>query len=190
MYIILEGIDRVGKSTQIELLKDKFKDAIFTKEPGGTEFGKKIREILLNEKISDIAEILLFLSDRAEHIDEVIKPNLDKLIISDRGFISGIAYAHIKTKISYEKLFELNRFAMQDIMPQKIVFFKISKDELEKRMHIQKLDSIEKRGIKYLLDVQDSMQKALEICNCNYIIIDASLKKEEIFKKIVNYIKG
>jgi len=94
MYTLLEGIDRSGKSTQIKLLKREFPKAIFTKEPGGTPLGQKIRSILLhsNQKPASLAEVFLFLADRNEHINKVIKPNLDRLIISDRGFISGIAY--------------------------------------------------------------------------------------------------
>ena len=94
MYVVIEGIDTAGKSTQLEILSKKFSDAIFTKEPGATKLGSKLREMALNgEAKSKIAEMFLFLADRAEHIEEVIKPNIDKMIISDRSVISGIAYA-------------------------------------------------------------------------------------------------
>ncbi|WP_187648380.1 dTMP kinase [Nitrosophilus labii] len=190
MYVILEGIDRVGKSTQIELLKKEFKDAIFTKEPGGTEFGKKIREIVLYEKeISPIAEIFLFLADRNEHIQKVIKPNIDRLIISDRGFVSGIAYAKVKSNLSIEKLLKLNLTAMEDIVPDKIILIKIDESELKKRMHIQELDSIEKRGIEYLLEVQKIMEETIKKLSIQYLLIDAKLTIEEINEKIVDFIK-
>jgi len=94
MYVIFEGIDGCGKTTQIELLKNSFSKLIVTKEPGGTEFGIKAREILLHSEIKSAkAELLLFLADRAEHYKEVVEPNLDALVVSDRGFLSGIAYA-------------------------------------------------------------------------------------------------
>lgn len=190
MYVILEGIDRVGKSTQIELLKNSFKEAVFTFEPGKTEFGKKIREILLNgDNISPLAEIFLFLADRNEHIQKVIKPNLDRLIISDRGFISGIAYAKIKSNLSLENLLKLNSLALENIFPQKIILIKIDEKELKRRMDIKKLDSIEKRGVDYLLRVQMIMEEVIKNLSIPYIIIDASLQKEEINKKIVDFIK-
>jgi len=189
MYVILEGIDRVGKSTQIELLKKTFNNAIFTKEPGATALGKKIREIVLYDEISEVAEILLFLADRNEHIEKVIKPNIDKLIISDRGFISGIAYANAKSNIDIDKLLELNRFAMQDLMPDKIILIEISEEELKNRMHIQELDTIEKRGINYLLNVQKIMKKTIKKTGYPYLIVDASLNVDEINKKIVDFIK-
>jgi len=189
MYVILEGIDRVGKSTQIELLKKTFNNAIFTKEPGATVLGKKIREIVLYDEISEVAEILLFLADRNEHIEKVIKPNIDKLIISDRGFISGIAYANAKSNIDIDKLLELNRFAMQDLMQDKIILIEISEKELKNRMHIQELDTIEKRGINYLLNVQKIMKKTIKKTGYPYLIVDASLNVDEINKKIVDFIK-
>ena len=72
MYIILEGIDTAGKSTQLDILKQKYPTAIFTKEPGGTNLGTNIRDMVLNGKAkSKVAEMFLFLADRAEHIFEV-----------------------------------------------------------------------------------------------------------------------
>ena len=114
MYVIFEGIDTCGKSTQIELLKQKYPNAIFTKEPGGTTLGDSLREILLHGSIkSKYAEILLFLADRAEHFDEIIKINLDKDIFSDRGFISGIAYA-MNYVDDIDILINFNKFALNN----------------------------------------------------------------------------
>jgi len=121
MYIAIEGIDTVGKSTQIKLLQNSFQDAIFIKEPGATDIGKKIRKIIFNskEKPSIKTELLLFLADRTETMEKIIKPNYDKLIISDRSFISGMAYG-----LEYFDLLELelfNSFATDRIYPD-IVF--------------------------------------------------------------------
>ena len=189
MYIVLEGIDRAGKSTQIELLRQKFKDAIFTKEPGGTPLGQKIRALVLQDTPTPLAEIFLFLADRAEHIQKVIEPNLDKLIFSDRGFISGIAYAHIKSGLPIAKLKELNELAMQNIEPSGIVLLLLSQEELLRRMPTQELDTIEKRGVEYLLKVQMIMKELVESSSLPYLIIDASLPKQKIFHDIVDFIK-
>ena len=90
MLINFEGVDGVGKSTQINLLKQAYPDAIITKEPGGTQLGQMIREYLMSSasKISGRAEIFLFLADRAEHYEKVLKPNYGNLILSDRSFVS------------------------------------------------------------------------------------------------------
>ncbi len=187
MYIVIEGIDTCGKSTQIELLKERFSDAIFTKEPGGSELGIKLREILLgSEIVSKKAELFLFLADRSEHYKRVIEPNREKMIISDRGFISGIAYAD---EFDIEYLISLNRFALESYLPQKIIFLEIEEDELKRRIGSKELDRIEKRGISYLLNLQKRIKEILEISKIDYIQIDASMDIPEIFSQICSFIE-
>ncbi len=186
MYIVFEGVDTSGKTTQIELLKDSFPDAIYTKEPGGTSIGQDLRDILLHKGLSSFrAELFLFLADRAEHYKEVIEPNKDKLIISDRGFISGIAYAltnHPELKLDF--LLDLNRFALEDTLPDRVILFKTTKELIIKRMGKKREDSIEKRGLEYLLKVQDNMIKTLESLKIDYTLIDSSNSIEDIQKQI------
>jgi len=124
MYILFEGVDTCGKSTQIELLAKNIPEIVTTKEPGGTNFGKKAREILLKDSLaSKRAELLLFLADRAEHYQEVIKANRDKVVVSDRGFISGIGYALANDDFDFDELVRLNKFALEDHFPDKIILF-------------------------------------------------------------------
>jgi len=190
VYVLFEGVDRAGKSTQIELLQSALADLIVTKEPGATPLGQKIRQILLHEASpSALAELFLFLADRAEHIQKVIKPNKNRIIISDRGYLSGIAYAHVKSGIDLEQLIDLNRLAMQGVEPDLIVFFSLTPQELRKRFATQPLDSIEQRGIEYLLRVQDIMKELLKRLDRPYIILDATKSKEEIFHDILPHIR-
>ncbi len=190
MYVLFEGIDRAGKSTQIALLQKAFAHAIFTKEPGATELGKKIRQLILHtHPPSTLAELFLFLADRAEHINKVIRPHKNRLIISDRGYISGIAYAKIKSGLSLEKLQELNAIAMQGCYPDKIIFLELSASELAKRLSNEPLDNIEQRGINYLLEVQKIMKNLVIHSKIAYLILDAAEPQEKIFEKIVQFIK-
>ncbi len=134
MYILFEGIDTCGKSTQIDLIADKHPDVIITNEPGGTPFGKKAREILLADSLaSKRAELLLFLADRAEHYQEVITPNKDKIIISDSGFLSGIGYALANGDFDFQELVSLNKFALEGHFPDKVVLFLTKMETLEER---------------------------------------------------------
>lgn len=158
MYIAIEGIDTAGKSTQISNISKHHPDAIITKEPGATDIGKEIREMVLSARTqSKKAEFLLFLADRAEHIKEVIEPNLDKMIISDRSVVSGVAYALIQGEISETAILHLNRFATGGIYPQKVFLLKLTKEELEYRLSQKELDGIELRGVEYLLSIQDAI---------------------------------
>ncbi|EDM24255.1 dTMP kinase [Caminibacter mediatlanticus] len=187
MYIAIEGIDTAGKSTQIELLKKEF-NAIFIKEPGFTSFGKKIREILLNEDISKKAELFLFLADRSETIEEVVKPNINKLIISDRSVISGIAYA--MEFFDFDMLVNLNKFATDSIFPEFVIILKLEKKDLIYRLSQKEKDSIEKRGIEYLLKIQDNIIATCNRLEIPYLLLDASKNIEEINFRIKKAISG
>ena len=190
MYILFEGIDGAGKSTQIARLAAAFPQAIVTKEPGGTKLGENLREILLKENDLDKrAEILLFLADRAEHFGKIIKPNLDKMILSDRGFVSGMAYALAGGNFSFEELLNLNKFALQGNFPQKIVFFKANESTLRSRLGSRtQMDGIEARGFAYLLRVQDAMEEILQKLDVRYVTIDAALDEEKITNLIKEFI--
>jgi len=187
MYIAIEGIDTVGKTTQIELLKKEYKNALFVKEPGFTKLGEKLRKIIFEDDISKKAELFLFLADRAETIEKIIKPNINKLIISDRSVISGIAYA--MPFFDFDNLVNLNHFATDSIFPQKVIILKIDKKTLQYRLSQKNKDNIEKRGIDYLLEIQDNLINTCNRLEIPYILIDASKSIDEInfrIKKAIN----
>lgn len=190
MYILFEGIDGAGKSTQIARLAVAYPQAIVTKEPGGTKLGENLREILLKENDLDKrAEILLFLADRAEHFGKIIKPNLDKMILSDRGFVSGMAYALAGGNFSFDELLNLNKFALQGNFPQKIVFFKADESTLRSRLGSRaQMDGIEARGFDYLLRVQDAMEEILQKLDVRYVTIGAAWNEEKITNLIKEFI--
>ena len=189
MYILFEGIDTCGKSTQIALLAKAYPKLITSKEPGGTAFGIKAREILLEDSLqSKRAELLLFLADRAEHYEEIIEVNKDKTVISDRGFLSGIGYALANGDFDFEELVHLNKFALKGHFPNKIVLFVTNMETLKQRSSEKELDGIELRGLEYLLSVQNHMRQSLEKLDIDYLEIDATDSIENIYQKIEKYL--
>ncbi len=188
MYVVLEGIDGVGKSTQVGLLKDRFKNALFTKEPGGTKMGESLRYIALNENISELARAFLFLSDRAEHTESVIKPALKekRLIISDRSLISGMAYSQFSS-------LELNLLATQSVLPDKIILLLIDKEGLKQRLSLKSLDKIENQGTEKLLTIQQKIKThahALkEKFGCEVLELDAQKSVEDLHCQIAAFIE-
>ncbi len=189
MYVLFEGIDTCGKSTQIERIAQEHPEAVITREPGGTAFGEKARQILLSGTIrSKRAELFLFLADRAEHYEEIVRPNRSRLLLSDRGFLSGIGYALANGGASLEELIVLNRFAIQGDWPDRIVFFETDEATLRERLGAKNSDGIEARGIDYLLTVQAKMKEALPKLAIPYLIIDAQEDVEVIHQKIVTYL--
>ena len=188
MYVVIEGIDTAGKSTQLDLLQKKFSNAVFTKEPGGTPIGIKLRSMALNgEAKSGIAEMFLFLADRAEHIEEVILRNKDKMVISDRSMISGIAYASI---FELEKMIELNLLATNNILPSHAILLELTPEELTYRLSQKENDAIELRGIEYLMNIQARMKETITKLGINHLFVDARLSIEEIEKQIEDFLDG
>ena len=190
MYILFEGIDTCGKSTQIALLKEKYPEIITTKEPGGTPFGTHAREILLQDALhSKRAELLLFLADRAEHYEAVVKPNRDRLILSDRGFISGIGYALANGDFDFDELVTLNKFALHNDLPDRIILFLTNMETLKSRTSKKTLDGIELRGLEYLLQVQEHMKESILRLHIPHLFIDATQPIETIHELIDIYLK-
>ncbi|WP_297438928.1 dTMP kinase [Thermococcus sp.] len=146
MFIVMEGIDGAGKSTQARLLAEWFEEqgyeTVLTKEPTDTAFGKLIRRLVLTggregiidgARISHEAEALLFAADRAEHVHKLIKPSVEsgKVVISDRYFYSSLAYQWARG-LDLEWLVDLNRFA---IRPDLTVLLDLPVKESMKRIN-------------------------------------------------------
>ena len=191
MYVLFEGIDTCGKSTQIDLLRQRYPEAIVTREPGGTPFGEKAREILLETELhSKRAELLLFLADRAEHYETVVLPHRARCpVLSDRGFLSGIGYALANGGVTLEELIALNRFALRGDWPDGILFFETDAETLRERLAAKTPDGIEARGIDYLLVVQLRMRQALEALEIPHRILDARLDVETIHREVLDFLE-
>ncbi|MDD2829567.1 MAG: dTMP kinase [Sulfuricurvum sp.] len=191
MYVAIEGIDTAGKSTQIEALKSLFPDALITKEPGGTATGVEIRNMVLFGNLkSKMAEILLFLADRAEHTESVIVPNLNKLIISDRSAVSGMAYASVQNLCDESTLVMLNRLATNGTLPDTVFILKLTSEELTYRLSQKEHDVIESRGVDYLLSIQEALIASAYALGITTHVIDATQSIDTITHEITTLIKG
>ena len=131
MFITFEGIDGSGKTTQINLLHNYLsavgRRVLLTREPGGTSIGTGLRNIVLdpaNTKMSARTEILIYAADRAQHVDEVIRPALDEgyIVICDRYTDSTVAYQHYGRGLPSDLIDKLNIEATQGLMPD-ITFY-------------------------------------------------------------------
>ncbi len=126
LLISFEGIDKGGKTTQSSLLaqylEERGYEVVRTSEPGGTRLGTKIRELLLgpsHAKMSKTSELFLYLADRAEHVQKIIKPALErrKIVISDRFADASIAYQGYGRGLEIDWIEELNKIVTQGILP-------------------------------------------------------------------------
>ena len=198
MFITFEGIEGSGKSSLIAKLKKYFKssklEAFFSKEPGGTDLGKEIRKILLNPKYSfdPTSELLLLLADRAEHVQKIIRPNLqkNKLIFCDRYLDSTLAYQgsgrNLDKKIIKE-MFKVLDFPIPDLTILLDVPVQIGLSRARKR---NKLDRFEKEDLNFHENVRRSYLDLAKNDSSRIVIFDSSISEEELFKKAVNLIKS
>ena len=201
IFITFEGIDGCGKSTQCELLKDYLKDNgkdfIFVREPGGTEIGERIREILLDKKNSRMTartELLLFEAARAQITDEVIKPALEegKIVICDRFFDSSSAYQGMARGMGMDFVAGLNMAATGGLKPDVTFFFDICAEAALARRgkRGEASDRIELAGLKFQEDVRKGYLELAKDSDGRIVTIDATLGIDEIFKVVKESLEG
>ncbi|MDC1068006.1 dTMP kinase [Candidatus Kapabacteria bacterium] len=197
MFISFEGIDGAGKTTQIELLKNYlFKmgvEFISIREPGGTLLAEKIRTILLDPEISmpDRAELLLFEAARADLIDKVIKPNLEKgkIVICDRFYDSTTAYQSYGRGIDFEKTLDLHEFTVNNIHPDKTIFLNISLEESARRIRSKRKDRMEQSGDEFFKKVYNGFQELVKKYPNRIKMINANDSIKNIHENILNELK-
>ena len=196
-FIVLEGIDGCGKTTQInELYKwlpksgliNKNRTLIKTREPGGSILGREIRDMILNNNKSNspsiLTELLLYSADRAEHISKVILPALQNgnWIISDRFSGSTLAYQGYGREISIDIIKKLEDIVCQNIKPDLTIFLEISPEESILRRKNKVADRIESEGLEFLKRVNRGF-KLIALEN-NWEIIKASEDLTSIAQQI------
>jgi dTMP kinase len=141
MFITIEGPDQAGKTTQVSLLKkyatENNKDWLFTSNPGGTDLGKRLRELILdrNYKVSDKAELLVYLADRAQHVEEYHSLIKDptKVVICDRFTDSTLAYQGYGRNLDLGIIRQLNAYVTKGIKPDLTLMLMIDADEATRR---------------------------------------------------------
>lgn len=191
LFITVEGLDGCGKSTQIALLADYLKnkgyDVVFTREPGGEGLGNTVREILLESKgvISDRCESFLFLADRAQNIDVIVKPAVleGKIVLCDRHIDSTVAYQGYARGGDIEQLVYLNNLATGFYKPDLTILFDISVDTSLKRVGKNK-DRMESESKNFFEKVRDGYLQIAKEEPERVKVIDSEQSIDDIFNKV------
>ena len=201
-FIVFEGIDGSGKTTQINQISKwligtniipKSNQLVITREPGGTNLGKSIRSLLLDtssgKNPDSITELLLYAADRSQHVNEIIRPSLNKgdWIISDRFSGSTLAYQGYGRKVDIKLIKDLETIATQGISPDITFLPYIPVEESMKRRINRKDDRIEQEGREFLSNVSLGFQALSE--DRKWKKISAVNTKESIMSEIQSEIK-
>lgn len=154
--IVFEGIEGCGKTTQIHLcyqwLQSLNAPVILTHEPGGTELGKDIRELLLNKPLYKTTELLLYAANRAQHTEEILKPALatGKYVLCDRFTDSTIAYQGYGRGIDIDSIHQVNQIATNGLKPDLTIWIDVDVETgLSRKLKQKRLDRIEEEAIDF-----------------------------------------
>ncbi len=198
-FITFEGCEGVGKSRQLEMLKEYLKnnniDFYFTREPGGTGVSEQIRNIILDGKnfaMVDECEALLYAASRVQLIKEEIAPRLDagQLVLCDRYIDSSFAYQAVARGLGYDFIDSINCYATKNFMPDYTVWLDLTPEQAFKRKGgVDKNDRLELSGMKFHNDVYRGYKELSLKYPERFIVIDASGSKEQTQSKIISALK-
>jgi dTMP kinase len=196
-FVVFEGGDGAGKSTQVKQLTEKLtklkETVVITREPGGTELGKKIREILLDQnefEVSPRMEALLFAADRSINMSQIIKPALEKgnVVIADRHIDSSIAYQGVGRGLGAQTIEEISRWATQEIIPDLTVLLDVDANTGQSRL--QTKDRLDRESTDFHTKVNQAFRDLAKANPDRYIVIDATKPVEEISDLVFNAYKA
>jgi len=168
LFVVLEGPDKSGKSTQARLLADTLKgrglQVLHTREPGGTSVAEGVRRVLLDPalKIDPLAELFLYEASRAQHTNEKIVPALKagKVVISERFTMSTDAYQGVARGLGLETTGTLNKIATSGLKPDLTILLDIPAAEFESRDRYRKLDRLERENADFRARVRRGYLRA------------------------------
>lgn len=202
LFISIEGPDGSGKSTQLNNIKTFFEnkgiETVFTREPGGTPIGEKIRELLLdnsNKEMDSMTEAMLYAAARAQHVAQVIKPAITagKVVVCDRFVDSSIVYQGFGRQLG-ESVEIINSYAVADCMPDLTILLKLDPSVGKHRIESRMQDRLELEKDAFHRAVFEGYLKLEKMWPERIIGIDASRSiseiREDIYKKLEEILEG
>ena len=197
LFITIEGVEGVGKSTNIEAIKDylcnKEVEFIITREPGGTLLAEEMRDLLLevnsDENLSELSELLLIFAARAQHLEQLIRPALaeGKWVICDRFTDATYAYQGAGRGLDRNKISQLETLVQEDLRPDLTIILDLDPETgLQRAQGRGALDRIEREKLDFFIRVRSAY---LEIANTEpdrCLVIDASLDIDTVKFNLLN----
>lgn len=197
-FIVIDGPDGCGKSTQINMLIDVLGsggvEVVSSRDPGGTVIGEKIRELLLDNAhtaMSDNVEVLLYMASRAQLWREVLGPSLrnGKTVLLDRWLSSTAAYQGFAGGFGIEKVVSIARESLERVWPDVTIILDIATEAAFERMGERRLDRMESKGAEYHRRVREGFLEFARTSE-NAVVVDASGEVAEVHREIMNSLKS
>lgn len=206
-YIVFEGIVGTGKSTQSKrlysYLQKKFpeKKIILTREPGGDEIAESVRKVVQGTKfgiaMQPEAEAYLYAASRAQALRSVVKPILDDggIVISDRSYLSSVAYQGYARDLGMEKVLEINKIAVGNLIPDIIIYIKLEPEKSLQRVFDRKGDKFENENVLFFKKIEkgyeelsclDSLKEKWHTVDGHGAIEDVSARIREVIRKTLH----
>ncbi|HEY5159597.1 MAG TPA: dTMP kinase [Gaiellaceae bacterium] len=190
MFISFEGLDGCGKTTQVELLEAFLEmrdvEVVATREPGGTELGETLRQIVLHgQKISPWAEAAIFAAARAELVEKVIEPALKRgaTVISDRFVDSSLVYQGVARGLGIENVLQINLHATKGLLPDRTFLLMVDEKLSEARVGDER-DRMERESEEFRRLVGDGYRRLAEMFPERIAALDGMQPREQIARQI------
>lgn len=196
MFVTFEGLDGCGKTTQAELLaarlRESGREVVSTREPGGTALGERVRALLLHEHgVSDWAEAALFAAARAELVERVVRPALDRGadVVCDRYVDSSLAYQGLARGLGLERVLDLNLAVVDGLLPELTFLLLVDPDEAARRSGGDP-DRIEREGAVFRAAVDVAYRQLAAAYPERIVELDGSRPPDEIAEEIAEEVRG
>lgn len=196
MFITFEGPDGAGKTTILSMVANHFKEAMVTREPGGIDIAEQIRQVILNKENTAMdprTEALLYAAARRQHLIEKVKPALEegKIVLCDRFVDSSLAYQGHARNLGIDEAWSINKFAIEELMPQLTIYFDIEPELGLRRINKNKdreVNRLDLEDLEFHQKVREGYYLLLERFPDRIVKIDASGTLEEVYDQTVKII--